>query len=337
MSTKFHSIEGKRVSSGRREQIQIVANATGNGTYLEIADDYVAYLNANNYEETGNIVTPWGTSVSSTRKLVGKDMVRIQLDANNDESGKDQHNNSHKWWRCTATYEPPRRGSRREEDSRKTRLAIGEYTFNTDTTGGTSNVKYALEVSDSAGNSHFNAYPAGAKKLVGWTGGGVDDQRIEGADIPTPSLTKVYRVIVAAADFTTTYEKAVSVRTGTINNATWQGFDQGEAIFGGMQHNFLLDADDNEAAELNLTFHFKQNVSALTITGWNNNRDGTADHTVAKPGWYYASKPATTSELNGVMLTLPDGVSVQRLAPLADFNDLLPGAHTWANIELVII
>lgn len=222
---------------------------------------------------------------------------------------------SYDHWELEATYD----AIKANDDQEQTNRRIGDSEFSGGSTGATKNIKFALAVRESAGDT-----VSAAERLVGWTGPG-DDQSVEGAEVPVPGHKLTHRYWVPTSNVTPSFVRSVDIHRGEINDSAWYGYQKGEVMFEGMEHRVVFDAEGEEAAELTYHFNCMPNVDDLEITGWDPDNEGAVTtFTIDKRGWEYVSTPTKTAEVSGIKIALPDSVYVQQLAEYTDFDDLYP-------------
>lgn len=141
-------------------------------------------------------------------------------------------------------------------DRRETREA-GTHTTAFDTTGGTQHVNYSLFTSV-LGTTAGVAESADFKRAINVTKDGID-----GTDIIAPQLQLVETHYLADTTVTDEYVKRVRDFTGTVNNAAWRGWEEGEVLFMGARG----AKRGTEDWEITFTFNLGKNQTGLTIAG----------------------------------------------------------------------
>lgn len=176
---------------------------------------------------------------------------------------------------------------------------VGSLKWNYDTTGGTVNIKAALE--------HMASYPAGAKEHGGAIG--VNKDEVEGCE-----------VVIPAMKFTVTYTHPrgfISLDrafqhgdyTGAVNSNTFFTRPAGSFLFLGATGSDGSDAD----AEVTYQFAYSKNLQNKIISGIT---------VTEKDGWDYAwisFKPDTN---NGGAVRVPQAVHVERVYERTNFATL---------------
>lgn len=133
-------------------------------------------------------------------------------------------------------------------------LQTGSYTFNFDTTGGTTNIK--------AGKAHVNSYPAGAPNHQGAIGV-KQDGTVDGCDIIVPKLKITFAFKYSSGIITAAKIKDIAAITGTTNSKPFLGFAIGELLFLG------ATGSNGSQQEMEVTFNFEasQNVTGISTGG----------------------------------------------------------------------
>jgi hypothetical protein len=174
-------------------------------------------------------------------------------------------------------------------------LDVGEWTFSWDSTGATTHlsVARACRVYSVAG---YTA-PVDLKKAIA-----VDrDRRVQGVDVPSPSLKLTISYRLPKANITMAYIRALSKMVGCCNDASYGGFDAYELLFLGST------GRKGSTTDPTIDFHFLvgENLTGQTfgdITGvekraheliwpwFGDAKDATADELITKPKALYVSE-----------------------------------------------
>lgn len=114
-----------------------------------------------------------------------------------------------------------------------------------DTGGSTQHITQAIP-SDTfpEGEERFHSGSPAAPNMFGAIG--VDGDSVQGVDIVVPQLTWTETYDVPDLYVTTDYIKSVSSLTGTVNNATFRGFEAGEVLFLGASGSQQWDSDKGD-------------------------------------------------------------------------------------------
>jgi hypothetical protein len=139
-----------------------------------------------------------------------------------------------------------------------------KYSF--DTSGGTATMKQALDVSEK--HSSLATTPD-MEKGINW-----DGEQFNGVDIVVSNIVEGRSHTVRKNRFTTDYKRKLAELTGTVNNASFKGWNAGEVLFLGAS---ASDTDD-DYVEINFKFAISPNETNLSY----------ADFTINnKKGWEY--------------------------------------------------
>jgi len=195
-------------------------------------------------------------------------------------------------WEGTAAYAP--------ED--EVEQEVGESTYRFSTGGGSQHI--------TVGRSTTKYPPATAPdaKGIGQTKDGV-----EGVDILVPKFEWSETHTIAAASVTTAYITIIRKLTGKTNNATWNGYAQGEVLFLGAEGSKRGDGD------WDITFNFAagENLTGQTIGGITG---------VAKKAWEYLwIRFKDVAGAEGVYKE-PEAVYVEQVYDEGDLSTLTPAA-----------
>jgi hypothetical protein len=99
-----------------------------------------------------------------------------------------------------------------------------ETTFSTG--GGSARVRTGVEsISDTASTAHGGTAPSYGAQI------NVTDQGTQGIDVIAPRHVERYTKGFAAAAITNAYKRTIAGLTGKTNDATWNGWNAGEALF----------------------------------------------------------------------------------------------------------
>lgn len=141
-----------------------------------------------------------------------------------------------------------------------------KYSF--DTSGGTANMKEAL-----ATRVKLTALsdPPDMNDGINW-----DGSQFNGVDVVVANIVESYSLGVAENKFTPDYKRKLAELTGTVNNAVFKGWQQGEVLFLGASA-----SDSSAAGYVDVTFKFaiSPGVGSLSFAGF------TFPY---KDGWEYA-------------------------------------------------
>jgi hypothetical protein len=171
-------------------------------------------------------------------------------------------------------------------------LAVGEYTFSWDTTGGTVHLTTPIDCTSYAVAGY--TAPTDLEKVILAD----RDRRVQGVDVPTPSLKLTISYRLPGATITLAYIKALAGCVGKTNDKAYGGFEAGELLFLG------ATGRSGSATDPIVDFHFlaSVNVTGMTlgdITGidktghqyiwpwFGEDEDETADELIVKPKAIY--------------------------------------------------
>lgn len=177
-----------------------------------------------------------------------------------------------------------------------------QWTFSGTTSGATQKVTQSFA---------STRYPStGVSAATDYKGAiNVTDNGVEGVDIVVPKLEFQISKTLASGVLTLSYVATLVSMTGTTNNATWNGFNQGELLFLGAEFS------QKSEGEVTVTYKFvaSPNQTGLTfgtITG------------VAKKGHEYLWIEFAAKEDSGRLIRTPKGVYVERVYKESDFTSL---------------
>jgi len=166
-------------------------------------------------------------------------------------------------YEATAHYEP-------YEQTKLPQPQTGDSLFSFSTSGSTQHITQAYNTTAYAAPGAGN--PPDYKGAIGVTGSG-EDQKVEGVDVPVPSLKFTETYYPPAAMVTRSYVRLLATITGMVSLSPFRGFQPGEVLFLGADGN----QRNNEDWEIAFQFDASPNVSALRV----------GDMVVAKKGWDY--------------------------------------------------
>lgn len=177
--------------------------------------------------------------------------------------------------------------------------ATNSWSFSGQTTGATTKITQGLATTK---------YGASAIEYNGAIG--VTPNGVEGVDVVIPALEFSITKSQSAGVVTLSYIATLVGMTGTTNNATFNGFAQGELLFLG------ADFSQSSEGETSVTYKFSAspNQTGLTvgsITG------------IAKKGHEYMWVDYEATEASGKISRTPRGVYVHRVYRESNFASLL--------------
>lgn len=170
-----------------------------------------------------------------------------------------------------------------------------EKVYNLDTSGGTAHLTQSLSTSGRYGN---------APDLGGALN--FDGEHVNGVDVNIKRFAwnEQYRLVPTA--FTQAYKLILFNLTYTVNNATFRGFSAGEVIFNG------CTASQQGSHDVELTYYFEASpnlaayyVGAIPVT--------------SKLGWEYQWVRYQKTESSNRLITVPDGVYVEKIYEYGNF------------------
>lgn len=174
-------------------------------------------------------------------------------------------------------------------------LDVGEYSFDFDTTGATAHIAVPRSCTVFAAPGY--TAPTDLKKVIN-----VDrDRRVQGTDVPAPSLKLTISYRMPKATITLAYVRTLSRMVGKTNDAAYGGFDAYELLFLGATGRSGTKTDPT------IQFHFLvgENLVGVTlgdITGVNKHahdfiwpwlgdaKDATANELITKPRALYVDE-----------------------------------------------
>lgn len=133
-----------------------------------------------------------------------------------------------------------------------------------DTTGGTQHITQAYPVGSGSTLDFERRFPSTATNMSGVIG--VDDNGVNGVDIVVPQLQWQESYDVPNAYVTAAYIRSVASITGTVNAATFRGFQAGEVLFVGCTGSQEWDTQKGDGPwSLSYRFVASPNVTGQTI------------------------------------------------------------------------
>lgn len=142
-------------------------------------------------------------------------------------------------------------------------------------TGSTSDSS-TLSFDCSSGSQHIvraysqrRAYgPKDAKNLIGWNGKAGEDIEVNGVDVTTPEIRVTFTKVMQLSSLRgNSFMRKIVALTGKVNNATWKGWNKGEAKFLGCSNNIPVKGRE----DVNVTFNFEIRLNERVFV----NTDGT--------------------------------------------------------------
>jgi hypothetical protein len=184
-------------------------------------------------------------------------------------------------------------------------LAVGEYTFSWDTTGATAHI--SVPISCTVYSVAGYTAPEDLKKVINAD----RDRRVQGTDVPAPSLKLTISYRLPLATVTLAYVRALSRMVGKCNNAAYAGFAAYELLFLGSTGRVGTKTDPT------IDFHFVvgENLTSQTIgdiTGVNKHA-----HDLIWP-WFGEAKDSAANEL----ITKPKALYVDEICEARSFANL---------------
>jgi hypothetical protein len=202
-------------------------------------------------------------------------------------------------WKITAHYVSPERADQNQQPP------LDEIRFAFDTTGATAKRRTAISTTKYA--------PSGGtapdfKSSIGVSA----DGSVEGVDVVIQGLKFDLTVKKAKASITLAYIRTLYELTGTVNNATFQGFAAGTVLFLGAK----ATQGTNSDPEVTFSFLASPNVTGLAVGNITGITKGGHQYL-----WTYhePSEDATAKAL----VTTPVAAYVETVYPSADFAALL--------------
>lgn len=216
--------------------------STGNDPTIRY--NYVCYgtVDTNEVQATALLFTP--PAVSSTYGILYRQDVIV------DPEGNDQ-------WGVTVPYG-------------KVNKVVGSFTLSFDTTGGTVNRKVSIATTNSYKATGEPDDPPDYKGAIDVQ----DDGQVNGADVVIPALKLNAHFKHPVAVITLPQIRAIARMAGTVNSATFLGFEAGEVLFLGATGSEGTDSE----TEVTYQFACSENLVDGTI--------GPFTH-INKGGWDY--------------------------------------------------
>ncbi len=181
-------------------------------------------------------------------------------------------------------------------------LPVSSYTFNFDTTGGTTNITSAKE--------HINSYPTASTPPNHHGSINVrPDGTVDGAEIVIPKLRLTFNFNFPSGVITAAYMKSVAAITGTTNQYRFLGFEPGELLFMG------ASGGDGSNTEMTVGFQFEASANA---TGFSSG----GISSISKKGHEYLWHEFNDEVDSGKAATRPKYVHIERVYDSADFQSV---------------
>jgi hypothetical protein len=187
-----------------------------------------------------------------------------------------------------------------------------------DTGGATQHITQALAVGEGESLDFEFRYPSEAANQSGAIG--VDGDSVQGVDIVVPQLTWTENYDVPWQYVTTSYIKSLSSLTGTVNDASFRGFDDGEVLFMGASGSQQWDSDKGDGP-WSLSYKFVASANQGTGKSYPAITIGTITG-IAKDGHDYLWVRYEDSVSQNALIKLPKAVYVNRVYRRASFNGL---------------
>ena len=179
-------------------------------------------------------------------------------------------------------------------------------TVSFDCGGGTKHITHSLSQTKVYGDKD-------AGGLIGWNGKSGDECQISGVDVPTAQLRETYTKVVNRSALTNSFKRTVANLVGKVNNATWNGWEAGEALFLGMS--FSAPRKGREKVVVTFNFSIQLNETNVKV----------GDQTVqSKQGWDYIWSLSTTQivQATGLPKVVVEAIFVDQVCPRASFSGL---------------
>jgi hypothetical protein len=177
----------------------------------------------------------------------------------------------------------------------------GAMRWSFDTTGGTVNVKAAIQ--------HISTFPDTAKNHAGAIGVDLATNEVAGTDVVIPAGKISVSFSHPAGFITITQAKRLMRNTGKVNSDTFLTFAPGEVLFLGATGSDGSDSD----AEVAYQFAVSENLESQVV--------GTIEN-VSKQGWDYAWVEFQHFLETGTPLRIPMAVHVERVYYRTSFGGL---------------
>ena len=201
-------------------------------------------------------------------------------------------------WRVKAVYARSGNGSGGEEDD-----GDGGVAFSFDTGGATMHLNQSIRT--------VSRTPNNAPDFKGAIE--VDNEgNVNGVDVTMPVFNFTETVTKAPTFVTADYRKSVAALTGSVNSASFRGFDAGEVLFLGAS-GAKRSADADAPWEITFRFAVSPNRRGLKV----------GDLTVnAKLGWDYLWVRYASKAAAGGTVRTPVAAYVEQVYPDGDFSKL---------------
>jgi hypothetical protein len=176
-----------------------------------------------------------------------------------------------------------------------------EYSF--DTGGG------SMKVTQTPSSLTINKYAKSGTTAPDFKGAiGVDDNSVNGCDIVVPAYSFSMTKSMAASAVNNTYKAYLFNLTGKVNHATWNGYNQGEALFLGAS-----GSKHGRSGNWEIAYKFscnpnKTGIQIGDITG------------IAKKGWEYLWVRYEKGVDQNVLVQTPAAVYVHQVYEYGDFS-----------------
>lgn len=207
-------------------------------------------------------------------------------------------------WQVTINYEKKGAEPQQQDPLKRSRSF--------DTTGGTMHMTQAYSVGAGDTLDFEKRYPSTATNMSGAIG--VDDNGVNGVDVVTPMLQWTETYDVPSAYVSGNYIRGVAAVTGTVNNASFRGFQAGEVLFMGCSGSQEWDQQKgNGPWSLSYKFAGSKNVSGVTIGSISG---------IQKNGHEYLWVRYETAESGGSLIKRPKAVYVSAVYKSSDFSQL---------------
>lgn len=133
-----------------------------------------------------------------------------------------------------------------------------------DTSGGMQHKTQAYSVGSGNTLDFEYRYPSSATNMSGAIG--VDGNGVQGVDVVVPALTWTETYDVKSTYVTSSYIRNVAGLTGTVNNASFRGFEAGEVLFLGASGSQEWDQEKGDGPwTLSFKFSASKNETGITI------------------------------------------------------------------------
>jgi hypothetical protein len=184
--------------------------------------------------------------------------------------------------------------------------------FSFDLTGGTKKVKQSLEVMGTYTRDGVIETDYGG--LIG-----VNGDRIEGAEIPTPQFKFTISGHLPQSLVTLDYVQQLKKLVGKVNEKKFKNFERGEVMFFGAKGGWR----GREKAEMSFDFAASENVDDLVIgEGTPHQIPAEGEDKIVKEGWWYLDVHYE-DDVDGdakKLIKLPTQVDVHRVTKYGDFS-----------------